>query len=544
MLSLTLLLLAQSSDFIGGGFTDDYLSISSPNRGNGSRFGSEMAGVGDLNGDGIGEYLIADPIGGTNSFGEIFIYSGATGFGIFTSAGYPDFKEYGAQVAGLEDINGDGISDFIVCAPGTVVNQNSNAGMIFVYSGADFSVIYQIGGTTVGQKIGSQLELMGDLDGDGITDFAASTAPPTGVNQDRGVFFYSGATGSQLGKISNVIVGTGFGNAIANAGDHDGDGLNDILIGEPTRGINGVPGAGAVSLYSTATGQKLLEVHGNDTSLGLGTVVAGVGDQNFDGIPDFIAAAPLANNSGTSDPKGIAKLFSGADLSVIWQSRGSAYQDRFGSDVCVLGDLNRDGAYEFAITAPGAVFINPNLFIYKGGNGNPVLQSVSESVDYIDVVGDIFGDGGPDLLKVDTKPARAKVTGINYDPYVYSEVSELSAATGGDIPFEIAFPVTSPWPYKVLISGSGVGPTNNNVDIPLGNDQLYVNSMGGIYPGDHHDNLLGNLSPSGTASARFSFPLRLAGSLIGRTFWYAVVTFPAGSPILYSSAARSVLIVP
>ncbi len=536
MLSLSILLLALSQQRVGGQF-EEFHSFT----GNGGEYGREMAGLGDLDGDGFSEVLIAAPPVGGLDIGRVYVYSGHTGAELAHLTGGGTYRGFGAQVGGLGDVNGDGTPDFIITANRTSSNGLTKNGAVLVYSGADFSLLYHKDGSVDDQQLGFRLALMDDLDGDGVTDFAVTTAEPNGVNQSRGVYIYSGASGTQLNFIENVITGMGFGKAIANAGDIDGDGWNDVVVGAPDRNLGNIQGAGTVYAYSSATGQQLLEVKGTSNSKGLGTSLEGVGDQDGDGVPDFLCGAPLGHPSSNGSPFGGAFVYSGSDGSLIWSRYGWIYGGEYGREICVLGDLNEDGAFEYCVSQGGSR-LNTNVFIYYGGDGEQISQ-VDGRVDYMAAVGDLKNDGGPDLILGNTKYSNNTFRVYGFNAFVRTPVSELSASTGGMIPIEIDFPTTAGAPYKVLVSGAS-GWTNDGIHVPLVQDQLYLNSAAGIYPGDHHHNLHGTLGPGGSASAYFNFPTTLANSLIGQTFWFAVVTGPAGGSYAYSSAANAILITP
>jgi hypothetical protein len=146
---------------------------------------------------------------------------------------------------------------------------------------------------------------MGDMDGDGCADLAIGSRQGP-VNQPMDVFLYSGKTGSLIDTFHGTRNQDFFGQALANAGDQDGDGYPELLIGAPNDDSIFTDG-GAVHLFSGRTRRELYRFDAEGAGGFFGLAVAGGGDPDGDGVPDFLAGAPIA-------PKGRAYLFAGNDL--------------------------------------------------------------------------------------------------------------------------------------------------------------------------------------------------------------------------------------
>jgi hypothetical protein len=197
-----------------------------------SRLGTRpLAGLGDLDGDGIAELAFSDSR-------RSHIFNTQTGASLFSG--------FGGYAADLGDITGDGISDFIFGYDGN--GEYFSAGSAYVRSGADFHEIYMVYGDHFAKdnwSMGSTLAVVGDVTGDGLPDFITG-APGRDISATgSGVWLINGANGDILSEVrhNGIIVGYGYpagGTPTPNmatnleAADLDGDGDLEILIGAPT----------------------------------------------------------------------------------------------------------------------------------------------------------------------------------------------------------------------------------------------------------------------------------------------------------------------
>ena len=128
--------------------------------------------------------------------------------------------------------------------------------------------------------------------------------------------------------------GSRFGDSVAGAGDVNGDGFADVIVG--------ARGAGSAYVYSGADGTVLRRFDGVAAGDRLGSSVAGAGDVNRDGFADVIVGAPRAD-AGGMDEAGSAYVYSGKDGTLLWQFDGAREYAYLGSSVDGAGDVNRDG---------------------------------------------------------------------------------------------------------------------------------------------------------------------------------------------------------
>jgi hypothetical protein len=385
----------------------------------GDYFGWVGANIGDLDGDGVTEIAVSaiyESSGGTEA-GRVYVYSGATGSQLAVHDG-TDYEFFGYSVAAAGDVNADGVPDYIVGAPGDRNAPQPPLGRAVVYSGADHSVIYELepvarnffggavsgagdlnadgyddfvigaigdnaqrgrltaysgadatvlwsasgnhaaGGNHSGDLFGSAAGAVGDVNGDGVPDVAVGAY---GDNGGRGnAYVLSGVDGSVIHVLKPLGDADVFGVFFASgAGDIDGDGVNDVFVGDYSAGRGPRSGTGAAYVFSGATGKRLLVLSAEETGDGFGPG-RGIGDVNGDGHGDLIVAA--YTSSAGAPTGGKAYVISGADGTTLRTITSTIPNDYFGVDALGLGDVNADGLTDFMVTAfagsgPGTAYV-------------------------------------------------------------------------------------------------------------------------------------------------------------------------------------------
>ena len=300
----------------------------------GGQLGSCLATVADLNGDGVADLLAGVPHHITDpntdaaivNAGEAFLFSGKDGAVLFTLTD-PTAEEdgkMGVAVAGLGDVDADGVPDLLVGVPGKDIGGEdglSNVGLAYVFSGKTGRVIRTLNHPSEG--------------------------------------------GSEAGAA--------FGSAVANAGDIDQDGVTDILIG--------APGEGKAFVFSGKTGNLIFTIVSPFTESlhSFGSVVAGGKDFNHDGKPDLVVGSPARESF-----RGAAYIFNGSDGSLQRTLSPAVRQPfaRFGASLCVSDDLTGDHRPDIAVGAPGQ---NVNGLLQAGaitvfdGRGGKVFKTLTSA---------------------------------------------------------------------------------------------------------------------------------------------------------------------
>jgi hypothetical protein len=243
------------------------------------------------------------------------------------------------------DVNDDGFGDLIVGAPfGT--KKGKPHGSARVISGKNASVLLVLEGRDSSPEFGSAVDGAGDVNGDGLDDVIVGDP---GDPRGGAAWIYSGRTGEVLEELRPKRKGTRFGASVAGAGDVDRDGLGDVIVGAPDDEPNG-PKSGSASLYKGKNGELIRTLTGRRAGDQYGASVSGAGDVNGDVFADVIVGAPQIPSAGD----GFAEIRSGHDGRLMHELVGGRDLRSFGASVRGAGDVNSDGLADVIIAAPDA----------------------------------------------------------------------------------------------------------------------------------------------------------------------------------------------
>jgi hypothetical protein len=363
-------------------------------------FGSSVANVGDLDGDGVADLAVGaifDDTGGSLDSNRgavhiLFLNAGgtvksSTKIASGTNGGPTLAKSdlFGSSVANVGDLDGDGVADLAVGARSDDTGGNSYGAVHVLFLKTDGTVKSSTkiasgtgGGPALSNRdyFGSSVANVGDLDGDGVTDLAVGAlGDDTGgtVNASRGavhiLFLKTDGTVKSSTKIAHETSGGPtlvdsdfFGNSVANMGDLDGDGVADLAVGayRSSRAVH------ILFLKTDGTVKSSTKIasgtNGGPTLVGddrFGSSVANVGDLDGDGVAD-LAVGALRDSTGGSQRGAAHILFLNAS-GTVKSSTKIAHQtgggptlvnyDSFGGSVANVGDLDGDGVADLAVGA-------------------------------------------------------------------------------------------------------------------------------------------------------------------------------------------------
>ncbi|MCB9754064.1 MAG: FG-GAP repeat protein [Myxococcales bacterium] len=432
--------------------------------------GRSVSGVGDINGDGYGDLVLgapnADP-NGTNS-GRAFVILGksdnapvdlqqvAMGVGGFMIEGQADINFAGYAASGAGDVNGDGLEDIVVGAFGFDVGDESFAGRAYVIFGKQntdplsLSHIaaglggFAISGVSSGDFTGSAVRGAGDVNGDGFADLVvgAHGSSTSGTLTGRAYVVFGKPDNVNV-DLNDVVAGVGgfmlegefegdrAAFSVSGAGDVNGDGLDDVLIGAPRADPAGDASGRTYLIFGREETSPILlndvvinsgapnnpgfVINGSFIRDYSGVSVDAAGDVNGDGLDDMIIGAYGADPNGSqsgrafvlygkqdTDAVSLATLTLGDDGFVI---NGETLADYAGYAVSGGGDHNGDGYADLLVCSHGSdapgVDAGRCYVVYGGDYSNVVDAEGTSSPELINGTADanIFvGGAGDDLI--------------------------------------------------------------------------------------------------------------------------------------------------
>jgi hypothetical protein len=563
--------------------------------------GLSVSGAGDVNGDGLADLIIGsrDNDANGNNSGRAYVVFGKTdnaavnlsdivagkgGFAInggtgLTSGSTTYGEELGISVTSAGDLNGDGLADLLVGAPRAgyttgrayVVFGKSDTSAVNVASLGSAGYQYYSASST---SFGNTVVGLGDVNGDGLNDMMVGLPgydSSSGLNNGRAVVIYGSPTAWTTSTVMNsgaafefgytgatkddalggaLPTATTGGGTLAAAGDFNGDGLADVIVGLGDADPNGtssgraylvygrtslIPPGGTTTTNSTSLadvskGLGGFAIDGLAASDYFGASVAGVGDVNGDGLADLLVGARgtdvdgrpdagrsyvLFGRTGATTTVSLADLANGAGGFVI---NGQCAGDASGYKVAAAGDINGDGLADMLISANAAdtaggadagrtyVVFGTNktapieLSAIATGHGGFVIDGATgtdQSGASVAAAGDINGDGLADLIVSSTQadPSGRANAGATY---------VIFGATGGAFATTVDQVAAS---GRATLTGTGAGETllgDAAANTLVGNGGADV-----LYGGAGNDSFVLNAGNIGALSA----PLGSAGNI-------------------------------
>ncbi len=432
----------------------------------GDETGRSVASAGDLNGDGFDDLIVGAPNADANAaydagaayvvfgksapFNAIVTLGALNGADGFALIGIDAGDNVGKSVSGVGDVNGDGLDDVLIGASGATANGKVGAGASYVVFGRttgfdaaidlaslDGSNGFRLNGVSQSDTSGISVSGAGDVNGDDIDDliigaFAADPDSRSGAGASYVVFGretgfdaafnLASLNGSNGFRLDGVHSNDASGVSVGGAGDVNGDGFADMIVG--AFGADPFLAASAGSTYVVfgkaggfAPTQKLdhldgtngFRLDGDDAGDQSGFAVDGAGDVNGDGFDDLIVGAFKADPSGKVDAGESYVVFGKAggfaanlDLGILgfldgFRLNGVGGRDVSGSAVSAAGDVNGDGFDDLMI---GAFLADPYGTPYAGETYVLFGRNFTSSVTHSGTVDadTLTGNAGADIM--------------------------------------------------------------------------------------------------------------------------------------------------
>ncbi|HET6273808.1 MAG TPA: FG-GAP-like repeat-containing protein [Bacteroidota bacterium] len=335
-------------------------------------FGYSVANARDVNGDGYPDLIVGNYI---SYAGRAYIYFGGPGMDTIpdvTMINHDNNDYFGMAVAGPGDMNGDGYADVVVGAH-VSGSLGLDSGHVYIFFGGAVmdSIPDVVMAGLPSELFGRSVAGAGDANGDGYADVivGANGSDAAGLDVGRAYIFFGGATVDNVPDvtITGTVVTENLGNSVASAGDVNNDGYDDVIVGAYANDLPSGNNLGKAYLHLGGNPMNnVVDVtfNGSASFDYFGLCVAGAGDVNNDGYDDVLVSSRGNNVQGRT-----SLYLGGSVMNNVADVRlnGEAVNNYFGESAGSAGDVNSDGYADIIIGAFGYNSFTGKAYVYCGG---------------------------------------------------------------------------------------------------------------------------------------------------------------------------------
>jgi hypothetical protein len=488
----------------------------------GDSLGVSVSDLGDINGDGIADLIIgapgADP-NGSSSGASYVVFGGTTlgsngSFDLSSLDGYNGFvinglatgDQLGFSVSGAGDVNGDGIADLVIGAPDNAPTSGTSSSYVVFGGttiGADGSLdLASLNGSngfiTSFDKLGYSVSGAGDINRDGFDDVVIGVPDANDYETGAGyvVFGQAGSfdpvldlstvNGSNGFAVNGTILGVSTGGSVSSAGDVNGDGIDDLLIGGSGIDVREGPVSAYVVFGQTQgfeaslslanlDGNNGFRIDGIEDSSYATVLVSSAGDINGDGFDDLIAGSPNRYRDASRGSSFI--VFGGSNVGAEGIVNASTLN---GSNGLAIGGVTTDDSAGFSISGAGDINNDgiADLIIGIGGSDRPDGNGQT----FVDAAYVVYGstDIGPDSTGILNLSNLNGSNGIVLNGITVDLGSPFSVSGAGDVNADGIDDVIIGTPSantSYVVFGSAVSPSDPTPEDPTVNPTA-VNDRG------------------------------------------------------------------
>jgi MYXO-CTERM domain-containing protein len=387
----------------------------------GDYIGGRGAAAGDVNGDGYGDLIVGgyDYDDGEDEVWKAYLYLGSpTGLEAtadWTASAFADQSAFAKTSASAGDVNGDGYDDVLVGAYTEDSPENAE-GKAYLYlgsaSGLETDPAWSAEANRDYSYFGISLASAGDVNGDGYDDVVVGADAYADPELNEGAaYLYLGSAGgldeSATWSVQGEMGYAGLGISVSSAGDVNGDGYDDVIVGANGYGGAGLGGGAAFVFLGSASGLATTAawtIASDAEDAYYGASVACAGDVNSDGFDDVVVGAP----GSVSAQPGLADVFlgsaAGLDTTPAWSETGDMAGALFGISVASAGDVDGNGSSDVVVGlwgyTAGKAGTGAALYLSSEGGSGPDTDADGDGYDETEDCDDANADVHPGATEV------------------------------------------------------------------------------------------------------------------------------------------------